>query len=58
MDMDISYLKNFKEKDCFGDFGTSGNIILKCSSNQQDVRMRSVFIWLRTGNIGGLLLTW
>jgi hypothetical protein len=37
--MDVSYLKNLKEKDYLGDFGTSGNIILKCFSNQQDVRM-------------------
>jgi hypothetical protein len=51
-------LNNFKEKDYLGDFSTSGNIILKCSSNQQDVRMRNEFIWLRKGKSGGLLLTW
>jgi hypothetical protein len=56
--MDISYLKNFKKKDYLGDFGTSGNIILKCSSHQQDVRMRTGFIWLRTGKSGGHLLIW
>jgi len=58
MDMDMSYLNNFKEKDYLEDFGTSGNIILKCSSNQQDVRMRTGFIWLRTEKSGSLLLTW
>lgn len=56
-DMDISYLNNFKKKDYLVDFGTSGNIILKCSSKQQDVRIGTGFMWLRTGKSRGLLLT-
>jgi hypothetical protein len=55
--MDISYLNNFKENDYLGDFDTFGNIISKCSSNQQDVRIRTGFIWLRKGKSGGFLLT-
>jgi hypothetical protein len=55
--MDISYLNNFKKKDYLVDFGTSGNIILKCSSKQQDVRIGTGFMWLRTGKSRGLLLT-
>jgi hypothetical protein len=51
-------LKNFKEKDYLGDFDTSGNMILKSSSKQQDVRMRTGFIGMMTGKSGHLLLTW
>jgi hypothetical protein len=56
MDIPRILLKNFKEKGYLGDFGISGNILLKCSSNQHDIRLRTGFIWLRTGKSGGLLL--
>jgi len=50
-------LKNFKEENYLGDFDTSGNIMLKCSSHQQDEKMWTGFIWLRKGKSGSLLLT-
>jgi len=44
-----------KDRDCIEDAGVDGTIIMKLFLNKEDESLCDGFIWLRTGNISGLL---